>query len=169
MTIQDLGSLGELIAALATILTLLYLAVQIRNNTKATRASTSLSVNDSLTTINNALRSDSEFTDIWLRGCHDLASLNDVERVRFITHALEILYLTQYIYELEQQELADAHIDYIPWITVLYRDNPGFRAFVDSLEEGWAGSKDLYDRIRNVELAKGHNIFGMTKISGGET
>ena len=30
MTIQDLGSLGELIAAVATVLTLGYLAVQLR-------------------------------------------------------------------------------------------------------------------------------------------
>ena len=33
VTIQDLGSLGELIAAVATIVTLAYLAVQIRSNT----------------------------------------------------------------------------------------------------------------------------------------
>jgi len=33
MTIQDLGSIGELIAAIATIATLVYLAIQIRQNT----------------------------------------------------------------------------------------------------------------------------------------
>lgn len=33
MTIQDLGSLGELIAAIATVVTLVYLAAQIRQNT----------------------------------------------------------------------------------------------------------------------------------------
>ena len=40
MTIQDLGSIGELIAAIATILTLVYLAAQIRQNTKTVRSST---------------------------------------------------------------------------------------------------------------------------------
>jgi len=33
ITIQDLGSIGELIAAIATIATLAYLAIQIRQNT----------------------------------------------------------------------------------------------------------------------------------------
>ena len=33
MDIQDLGSIGELIAALATLATLVYLATQIRQNT----------------------------------------------------------------------------------------------------------------------------------------
>jgi len=40
MTIQDLGSIGELIAAIATIGTLVYLAVQIRQNTRTVRSST---------------------------------------------------------------------------------------------------------------------------------
>ena len=38
MTIQDLGSIGERLAAVATLATLFYLAVQIRQNTKAVRA-----------------------------------------------------------------------------------------------------------------------------------
>ena len=37
MTIQDLGSIGELIAAIATVATLAYLAAQIRQNTKQAR------------------------------------------------------------------------------------------------------------------------------------
>ena len=36
MTLQDLGSIGELVGALATIATLVYLAIQIRANTRAT-------------------------------------------------------------------------------------------------------------------------------------
>jgi len=43
MNIQDLGSLGELVAAFATIATLLYLAVQIRQNNRNLHESTSAS------------------------------------------------------------------------------------------------------------------------------
>ena len=39
MSIQDLGSLGELVGAIGVVLSLLYLARQIRQNTQATRAS----------------------------------------------------------------------------------------------------------------------------------
>ena len=42
MNIQDLGSIGELIAAIATVATLAYLAYQIRQNTKTVTASTEL-------------------------------------------------------------------------------------------------------------------------------
>lgn len=39
MSIQELGSLGELIAAIATVATLVYLAIQINQNTRAVKAS----------------------------------------------------------------------------------------------------------------------------------
>ena len=39
MSIQELGSIGEFIAAIATIITLVYLAFQINQNTRAVRAS----------------------------------------------------------------------------------------------------------------------------------
>lgn len=38
MTIQELGSIGEFVAAIATLVTLAYLAVQIRQNTRVARA-----------------------------------------------------------------------------------------------------------------------------------
>ena len=38
MTFQELGSLGEFIAAIATLITLVYLAFQIQQNTKVSRA-----------------------------------------------------------------------------------------------------------------------------------
>lgn len=40
MTIQELGSIGEFIAAVATVATLAYLAIQVRQNTRALRSST---------------------------------------------------------------------------------------------------------------------------------
>ena len=40
MTVQDLGSLGELIAAVATVTTLVYLAIQLKQNTRELRSQT---------------------------------------------------------------------------------------------------------------------------------
>ena len=51
MTIQDLGAIGELLAAIATIVTLIYLAVQIRANTRATSAQSRHAISDFARTI----------------------------------------------------------------------------------------------------------------------
>ena len=40
MTLQNLGSIGEFVTAIATLVTLVYVAVQIRQNTKMVRGAT---------------------------------------------------------------------------------------------------------------------------------
>ena len=44
MTIQDWGSIGEILGAIATIATLIYLATQIRQNTKQLEAGASITL-----------------------------------------------------------------------------------------------------------------------------
>ena len=51
MTVQDLGSIGEFVAAIATLATLIYLALQIRQNTKTVRASAHHAMTESATSI----------------------------------------------------------------------------------------------------------------------
>ena len=153
------GAIGEVIGGIATILTLLYLAYQIRNNTKATRGTTSFSIQTAIADNLSAVRSDSEFAEIWLRGLKGLDALSEVERARFTNHCLDLLNIATYVDELEKQNLGDTHIDFIPWLTVIYRDNPGFREFVDSLRDGFAGSDDLYRRLTDLESAKGTNVY----------
>jgi len=47
LTLQDLGNLGELISAIAVVISLVYLAAQIRQNTKSVRTSTYQAILDS--------------------------------------------------------------------------------------------------------------------------
>jgi hypothetical protein len=61
MSIQDLGAIGELIAACATVVTLLYLAVQIRQNNRSLQEATSASINQGYASINSRLSSDEQF------------------------------------------------------------------------------------------------------------
>ncbi len=56
MTVQDLGSIGELIAAIATVATLVYLAMQIRQNSTAVKSAAAQSV---LTNLNTAFQTAS--------------------------------------------------------------------------------------------------------------
>ncbi len=53
MSIQDLAALGEFISSIAVVLTLIYLAVQIRQNTKTTRTTASNSALSDLTQLTN--------------------------------------------------------------------------------------------------------------------
>ena len=61
MTIQDLGSLGELVAAIATIATLIYLSIQIRASNHLARAEASRTPNSDLNALNASFGTDPTF------------------------------------------------------------------------------------------------------------
>ena len=80
MTIQDLGSLGELIAAIATVITLAYLALQIRQNTKSVRGSTAQSL---MNLDVNSYALLAQHASIYRRGSSNIADLDADEKAVF--------------------------------------------------------------------------------------
>ncbi len=83
MTIQDLGSLGELIAAVATIATLFYLAMQIRASTVVARAEAQRGAQSAAVPTQLAIAQDPELAALFLRGLADYPNLDPVEATRF--------------------------------------------------------------------------------------
>jgi len=83
VTIQDLGSLGELIAALATIATLVYLAAQVRQNTRALRSSTFQGVSEQMAQNVGPLIADAGIAPLLIKGQPGLDHLTPEERLRF--------------------------------------------------------------------------------------
>jgi hypothetical protein len=78
-----LGAIGDIVGALAVFLTLGYLAVQIRQNTKAVRAS---ALDSSVNAVNNvrvAIFQSSEVTALYQEGLVNPEELGDGERERF--------------------------------------------------------------------------------------
>jgi hypothetical protein len=93
VTIQELGSLGELVAALATVATLIYLALQIRQNTLATRAASFHAISDSMNDVNLSVTQSAELARIWLAGCENRSALSPEERHRFDTTLLSYFHV----------------------------------------------------------------------------
>jgi len=83
VTIQDLGSIGEFVAAIATIATLVYLAVQVRQNTRALRSSTFQDISAQMAQNVEPIVSHEDVADIVAKGLNGLAGLTPGERLRF--------------------------------------------------------------------------------------
>jgi len=83
VTIQDLGSIGELIAAIATVATLFYLALQIRANTAALRVEARRAEMEFGGDYTNAIVGSSEVARIFNAGLADPNSLSPEETTRF--------------------------------------------------------------------------------------
>src|SRR5262245_49020286 len=95
MNIQDLGSIGELVAAIATVATLVYLAVQIRSNTNAVRLAAAQSVHEAFATWYRLVAVDASLTKIVTTGLRDYSILSEVDRARFIATYMAFLLCSQ--------------------------------------------------------------------------
>ncbi len=83
LTIQDLGALGEFFGSIAVLATLVYLATQIRQNTRAIRATSHQAATDSFNAINTLIAHDPSLARIYRVGGDGLANLTEDERVQF--------------------------------------------------------------------------------------
>ena len=149
MTLQDLGSIGEFIAAIATLITLIYLAAQIRQNTRSVRSATSASISDSLSRVTETLSSQPELARIWFQGGEQYESLSEDERRRF--HLALLTYMRRLENAFYQQERGFVDPDH--WQTTE-------RSLASALGRPgamywWTRSKHLYSD-RFVEFVERH-------------
>ncbi|MEM7020414.1 MAG: hypothetical protein AAF512_24120 [Pseudomonadota bacterium] len=107
MSLEDLGSLSDLIAAIATIGTLLYLGLQIRQNTRTVKASVKDSLSKTMLEINGHFFADIESTRIWHTGRLNLATLSELERAQFSGFVLMSLYAAENNYFQGKEGLAE--------------------------------------------------------------
>lgn len=81
--LQALGNIGEFVGAVGVVVSLVYLALQLRQNTSSVRASSFNSmIQNSIRLLEHAFR-DSEFAAFLARAEADPSTLNDAERVRW--------------------------------------------------------------------------------------
>jgi hypothetical protein len=111
VTIQDLGSLGELVAAVATIATLVYLAIQIRQNTESVRMSAEMGISEQAANWASRVTADPDLGRIYDKAVNDHASLDATEKRRFIWFVSELFLL----YEGHYQLYLKGHIDERSW------------------------------------------------------
>lgn len=130
ITIQDLGSIGELLAAVATIATLAYLAIQIRQNTHTVRAAATTAHSESISIFARMLGQSQELTDLYFAGLSGEASLTDSQQRPFQMLMSGFLQAIQHAYLLDQEgivhpEIKSYHTDTVDWLV----EQPGFAAF----------------------------------------
>ncbi len=83
MNIQDWGALGEMIGAIAIIISLIYVGLQVRQTTKAVRLNTAHDVADDCGGVYALIAQDLAIADIWLRGLTSIETVLGAERTQF--------------------------------------------------------------------------------------
>jgi len=130
VTLQDWGSIGELVGGVAVIVTLIYLAVQLRQYALGINSATFHAIMQGFNQLNTMFVRDPALADVYSRGMADPASLSSAERYQFVW--LTRCYVN--IYENLYQQFARGACPEAYWIRYARElkqtlDSPGGRQF----------------------------------------
>ena len=76
MNLNDLANIGQVIGAIAVVISLIYVALQIRQNTNAVRSATAQSVHEHFANWYHLIAADAELARIAANGLRDYQSLS---------------------------------------------------------------------------------------------
>lgn len=119
MTIQELGALGEMIGGIAIILSLIYVGVQIRQNTKATKSATANATIATTTAFYTAIGNNKQSSTLMWNYFVDPNPLSPEEKFQCVMnfHALMLGFQNSYLHKqstrhhIKSIECPAAHFD----------------------------------------------------------
>jgi hypothetical protein len=91
MSLSDLAKIGEALGGVAVLVSLVYLAIQIRQNTRTVRTTAFQHVVDSFSQISLEVGKDRSLSELWVRSVGGLASLDQIDQVRLRFVLLSLL------------------------------------------------------------------------------
>ena len=130
LSLTDLSDLSQIFAAIAVFASLIFVALQIRQNTKAIKAASHHAVTDSFNAINTLIISDPKVARLWRLGLAGSGELDEDEQISFSFMSLgymrvfETLHY-QYTTGALEPKLFEAELNTLQWTVT----NPGFRAW----------------------------------------
>ena len=147
--LQSLANLGEIIAAAAVVASLIYLAVQVRQSTRAQRTENYARALDRISAIQALLGQDGEMSRIISRGVRDTSKLTSLEKIRFTWCLYETFGALEFMFHTHQNDDLPAEVwgrwsRIVAWwmsypgVQTWWKNRPvqfteGFTAFVEAI------------------------------------
>ena len=154
MVLESLANVGEFVGGLGVVLSLIYVAVQIRHNTASRRMETYARTLEQMSALQHQLAKDHEFTRMYNIGLLDIYALGQTDRVRFVWVLTQFFGALEFMHYQEQEgnlpdELWQRWVNTTRWwltfpgVIEWWNTMPTpftdrFTAFVeDCIEQGW--------------------------------
>ena len=151
MSIQELGSIGEFVAAVVVVITLIFLTLQTKQNTQAVKNSSALSGLQFWTDYLGPIAHDSELADLYARGMQSFAAMRPDEKVRFDLLALTFAKAAETFFRLNREGSLDLS-EWESWERVIVDvfGRPGYREWWPERKQRY--SDDFQEWIDSVPL-----------------
>jgi hypothetical protein len=135
---EAISAIGQLVGALAVVISLIYLANQVRSNARETRLAAMRATLDFQTRFTQQIAEHADLAELRHRGFDDFESLEGVDRVRFNSHMHAMFRTIENVYYRQ----LDGHLDPRVWrgLEVVIRDLnalPGVQAWWRSQGSHW--------------------------------
>jgi len=105
MTLNEFQQIIEIIASILVVPSLIYLAIQVRQNTKQMQATASFQWVEASGQMNAVVAGDTKAASVFRRGWNDPTSLNEDEQMQFLIHMGQFMQIYSTMYEQYQSGL----------------------------------------------------------------
>jgi len=149
MTLEQWSAIGQVVAALGVIVSLVFVGFQIRDSARAVRSATSQAVHENFGHLYAQLAQNPAALDTFLRGCIDAEALPTTEREQFTCFAMAVLSFYQNAFD--QWRIGHLRTDlWTGWETLLvnFLHTPGGAAFWN--DRGYVFGTAFQARVREI-------------------
>ena len=166
MNWEVISSITEIIGTVTIVITLIYVLIQIRLNSRqlersiqANRTTNLQSVNENFNLWREMVLADNN-AEIWIKGLNDLHTLNQVEKMKFNMIAGSFVWTCWFVYQLQSNEGLMADVN-SALFQDLYKHN-GYREWLSSNEK--LHSDDFKDFLEKVKISVGTSRIRMGSL-----
>ena len=130
MTIETIYYLSQIVAVIGIFASLIFVGLQVRQNTKAIKATSHHAITDSFNAINTLIISDQRAARVWRLGMAGAEGLDEDERTSFNFMMLGYMRIFETLYYQHSngtldKKLFDEELETLKWSVT----QPGFRAW----------------------------------------
>jgi hypothetical protein len=145
MYLEKIVLISEILASIAVVITLVYLAKQVRQNTRVNRAAARHSLSEFALELT---KFRAEHSDRWAKVMQEKElSTGDIE-FRKWNHMMLLLHAETYFHHYKLSLMPNNHWDNYAKFIVASLNSPGFEDYWN--EVGFAFSKDFYNWMNNI-------------------
>ncbi len=159
MTLSELSDIGSLASGLGVIASLIFVGLQLRQNTKAVRAAASQAHVNTWHELSTAVIEHADFAQIWRLGLEDINALDANQRVRFYANASAIFRFVQGSWlQWRDGHLDDCHWEIAQSVVVLFASQPGMQSYWQMRRMNY--SKAFRDWYEALPQARPVSLYG---------
>ena len=140
LKLSDMASIAEVIGAVAIVVSLIYVGVEVNDSTRAVRSATANETTTAMAAWYNNIGSNSEVAELFARGMGDPESFQAGEELQFYYLVHSIMLQLQAAYYLSEEGTLDTELSAtLTNVLTGVRATPGFREY-------WGRRQSLFSR-----------------------